>query len=74
MPDKQVDIRSASMREIDRSEIEALWDIYIRSLGIGQFVIDADHKIGDVEKARLEEIWHAFDCAVRRGLASELGK
>jgi hypothetical protein len=54
------------MREIDRSEIDKLWEIYEASLGVGQFVVAADHHIGDVEKVRLQEIWHAFDCAVAR--------
>lgn len=53
-----------SMRELDQSEINALVQLYERTKTRAQFVIEADHKMGDVPKAMLGAIWDAIDRAL----------
>ena len=42
-----------------------LWGIYDQSFGLGGFIQEAERVYGQkIDRARLEDIWHAFNVAV----------
>lgn len=60
------------MRELDKSEIEMLWELYA-PVGVtrSQFLTRADHKMGDVPLAMLTAVWAAFERALDMTLPLE---